>query len=92
MIWIKPSIFMNQERASWFSFNGFAPKDHQICLILAIFETHKMSKSPVILDSKHCINSEFQYGGEGGIRTLASLSQPNGLANRPLQPTWVLLQ
>ena len=26
-------------------------------------------------------------GGEGGIRTRAPLTRPNGLANRPLQPT-----
>ena len=27
------------------------------------------------------------YGGEGGIRTRAPLTRPNGLANRPLEPT-----
>ena len=31
-------------------------------------------------------------GGEDGIRTHAAPKQdPNGLANRPLKPTWVLL-
>ena len=26
------------------------------------------------------------FGGEGGSRTLAAVTHPNGLANRPLQP------
>ena len=30
-------------------------------------------------------------GGEAGIRTRARVAPTNGLANRPLQPTWVLL-
>jgi hypothetical protein len=30
-------------------------------------------------------------GGEAGIRTPAPVTRPNGLANRPLRPTWVLL-
>ena len=29
--------------------------------------------------------------GEAGIRTRARVAPTNGLANRPLQPTWVLL-
>jgi hypothetical protein len=32
-----------------------------------------------------------RFGGEAGIRTPASLTTTNGLANRPLRPTWVLL-
>jgi hypothetical protein len=31
------------------------------------------------------------FGGEAGIRTRARVAPTNGLANRPLQPTWVLL-
>ena len=31
-------------------------------------------------------------GGERGIRTLARIAPTNGLANRPLQPTWVSLR
>ena len=31
------------------------------------------------------------YGGEGGIRTLAGVAPTNGLANRPLTASWVLL-
>ena len=34
----------------------------------------------------------FSIGGEGGIRTLAGVAPTNDLANRPLRPTWVLLQ
>ncbi len=42
---------------------------------------------------KSLINQAFQTncGGEEGIRTLAPVAQTNGLANRPLRPTWVLL-
>ncbi len=41
---------------------------------------------------KSLIKSGFSnYGGEEGIRTLAPVAQTNGLANRPLRPTWVLL-
>ena len=32
-----------------------------------------------------------KIGGEEGIRTLAPVARSNGLANRPLRPTWVLL-
>lgn len=32
------------------------------------------------------------YGGESGIRTRARVTPTNGLANRPLQPTWVSLR
>ena len=38
---------------------------------------------------------EFAFvpnSGEAGIRTRARVAPTNGLANRPLQPTWVLLQ
>ena len=35
---------------------------------------------------------DFFVGGEAGIRTPAPVTRPNDLANRPLQPTWVLLQ
>mgnify|MGYP007124297817 CR=1 FL=1 len=31
------------------------------------------------------------YGGEDGIRTHARVTPTNDLANRPLEPTWVLL-
>ena len=33
----------------------------------------------------------MQNGGDGEIRTLAALANPNALAKRPLQPTWVHL-
>lgn len=31
-------------------------------------------------------DTSFSFGGVGEIRTLASLTTPNDLANRPLQP------
>jgi hypothetical protein len=37
------------------------------------------------------ISESGSYGGEAGIRTRARVTPTNGLANRPLQPTWVLL-
>ena len=33
-----------------------------------------------------------QNGGDGEIRTLAGVTPTNGLANRPLRPTWVRLR
>lgn len=53
-----------------------------------LFRMHKnlcKQKPPSIIhESGFC-------GGEAGIRTRARVTPTNGLANRPLQPTWVLL-
>ena len=37
---------MNPIENAWFSFNGFAPKDHKICSILVIFQKPQNAKKP----------------------------------------------
>ena len=47
----------------------------------AVFNALQMQKR-----AQQLCSNNLQYGGEDGIRTHAPVTQPNGLANRPLEP------